>query len=110
MTASMASPSQALTETDVVFGNLIDLARFWAGCSTAEICDTCRTINRDSARFCKGCTHKLPRFYAEMEPAESMPAREQSKPFRPEWPRALDLTVAYRLLFGSRTLAAALGS
>jgi hypothetical protein len=48
------------------FGGLIDLSRMLlhSGPSPTVVCDTCRTINRDSALFCKGCAGKLPAFYA----------------------------------------------
>jgi hypothetical protein len=48
------------------FGGPIDLSRMLlhSGPSTTVVCDTCRTINRDSALFCKGCAGKLPAFYA----------------------------------------------
>ena len=52
-----ASPVEA-------FGSLMDLARLQASAFEAEICDACNTINKGSARYCKGCTHKLPAFYA----------------------------------------------
>ncbi|CAN7663332.1 hypothetical protein LJR130_005148 [Variovorax sp. LjRoot130] len=48
------------------FGGLIDLSRvlLHSDPSTTVVCETCRTINRDSALFCKGCAGKLPAFYA----------------------------------------------
>lgn len=48
------------------FGGLIDLSRVLlrSDPSTTVVCETCRTINRDSALFCKGCAGKLPAFYA----------------------------------------------
>ncbi|WP_093169532.1 hypothetical protein [Variovorax sp. YR216] len=49
----------------VAFGSFVDLARLHVGTPFAEICDTCNTINMDSARYCKCCSHKLPAFYAD---------------------------------------------
>jgi len=48
------------------FGGLIDLSRVLlrSDPSTTVVCETCRTINRDSALFCKACAGKLPAFYA----------------------------------------------
>lgn len=48
------------------FGGVIDLSRMLlhSGPSSTVVCETCRTINRDSALFCKGCAGKLPAFYA----------------------------------------------
>ncbi|NUT15077.1 MAG: hypothetical protein HOQ33_11320 [Cupriavidus sp.] len=51
----------------VAFGNLVDLARLQLGSSSAEVCDACNTVNLGSARYCKGCAHKLPAFYAAGE-------------------------------------------
>lgn len=52
------------TQPAVAFGNLVDLARQQLGNASAEICDACNTVNLESARYCKGCAHKLPAFYA----------------------------------------------
>jgi hypothetical protein len=48
------------------FGGLIDLSRMLlhSDQSTTVVCETCRTINRESALFCKGCAGKLPAFFA----------------------------------------------
>lgn len=35
-----------------------------SGLSTPVVCGTCHTLNRDSAKFCSGCTAKLSAFYA----------------------------------------------
>src|SRR5689334_14656891 len=66
--ASAAKPTPA--NSAVVFGSLIDLARVQTGDDTAEICEACSTINLGSARFCKGCAHKLPAYYASMDEEE----------------------------------------
>jgi hypothetical protein len=59
----ISSPSPVATEA---FGGLIDLSRMLlhSNQSTTVVCETCRTINRESALFCKGCAGKLPAFYA----------------------------------------------
>jgi hypothetical protein len=59
-TAAVASPS---SHSDVAFGNLIDLAMLRTGAVSVEVCEACNTINLGAARFCKGCSHKLPAFY-----------------------------------------------
>ena len=62
----VASPNGPAGASRVVaFGSLVDLARLRTGALQAEICDACNTINKGSARYCKGCSHKLPAFYAE---------------------------------------------
>ena len=60
------------------FATLVDLARLRLGASSStEICDVCNTINIGSRRFCKGCSHKLPAFYAHaQDEAESSPTPE----------------------------------
>ena len=57
--------------SDVAFGSLIDLAMVRTGAVSVEVCEACSTINLGSARFCKGCSHKLPAFYRE-QPASEM--------------------------------------
>jgi hypothetical protein len=74
MTASslyLADPAAA--SSGVAFGSLIDFARLQMGTGSAEICEACSTINMGSARFCKGCSHKLPAFYAERDAGSTMP-------------------------------------
>jgi hypothetical protein len=74
MTASsihLAKPAAA--SPGVAFGSLIDFARLQMGAGSAEICEACSTINMGSARCCKGCSHKLPAFYAERNPGPAMP-------------------------------------
>lgn len=51
--------------SEVAFGSLIDLAMIRTGAVSVEVCEACSTINLGAARFCKGCSHKLPAFYAE---------------------------------------------
>ena len=48
----------------IAFGDLLDLARFHKEIFPNEICDVCQTINLGSRRFCKGCTGRLPAYYA----------------------------------------------
>ena len=67
--ASVANPPS--TRPGVAFGSLIDLARLQTGDAKAEICEACSTINLGSARFCKGCNHKLPAFYSTMDGEEA---------------------------------------
>ena len=50
--------------SDVVFGDLIDLALDRTRLDSTEICEACSTVNLGSARLCKACSHKLPAFYA----------------------------------------------
>lgn len=67
------------------FASLVDLARLRFGASSFEICDVCNTVNLGSARFCKGCSHKLLAFYAacEDEPKLPDPYESPSLPGRP---------------------------
>jgi hypothetical protein len=58
--------------SDVAFGSLIDLAMVRTGAVSVEVCEACSTINLGAARFCKGCSHKLPAFYSE-QPATEPP-------------------------------------
>jgi hypothetical protein len=64
LTANFVSPPGPVSAE--AFGGLIDLSRVLlrSDPSTTVVCETCRTINRDSALFCKGCAGKLPAFYA----------------------------------------------
>lgn len=55
----------AENQPDVIFGNLMDLALLRTGLGATEICEACSTINLGSARFCKGCSHKLAAFYED---------------------------------------------
>lgn len=66
----VSSPGPAPSEA---FGGLIDLSRalLRSDPSTTVVCETCRTINKDSALFCKGCDGKLPAFYATGAVADS---------------------------------------
>ena len=51
------------SQTAVTFASLVDLARIQFG-AAVEICDACNTVNLGAARYCKGCSHKLPAYYA----------------------------------------------
>jgi hypothetical protein len=75
--SSSAVADSTNPSSGVAFGSLIDLARLRTGDATAEICEACNTINLGSARFCKGCSHKLPAFYAAMSSSESVSQAEQ---------------------------------
>ena len=75
---------------EVAFGNLIDLAMLRTGAVSAEVCEACSTINLGSARFCKGCNHKLPAYYtADLDHAEA--AKPGRSPDPHGWTRAWDL-------------------
>lgn len=75
----------------VVYGNLMDLALLRTGLGSTEICEACSTINLGSARFCKGCTHKLPAFYDDERAFEPtfLSGRQQPGSLLPT--RTLDL-------------------
>jgi len=76
---SMFFPERLSPASAVAFGNVIDLARFRQGSAGAEVCGACNTINPGSAKFCKGCTGKLPAFYASVGRGETAPARVVSQ-------------------------------
>lgn len=65
------------------FGGVIDLSRmlFQGDRAKTVVCSSCRTINRDSTRFCKGCDGKLPAFYAASgtDDAALLPAGPQTR-------------------------------
>ena len=89
-TASVTFAEPADPSSGIAFGSLIDLARLQTGTAEAEICEACSTINMGSARLCKGCSHKLPAFYAARSSAtESMPSAKQPR-VRSERASALD--------------------
>ena len=60
----MTLSSGTASASDVAFGSLIDLALLRTGAASGEVCEACNTINLGAARFCKGCSHRLPAFYA----------------------------------------------
>ncbi|MGO4391737.1 hypothetical protein AB4Z46_10325 [Variovorax sp. M-6] len=74
---AFAEPSDS--SSGIAFGSLIDLARLQTGTPEGEICEACSTINIGSARLCKGCSHKLPAFYAAGSSGESMPSAAQPR-------------------------------
>ena len=90
----------------IAYGSLVDLARLRAGAATAEICEACNTINMGSARYCKGCSHKLPAFYAAMSASESEWKAWQPAAVLPERARLWDLA-AFWLVVNSLSLMAA---
>jgi hypothetical protein len=65
VTVSSSIVVGAKKEPEVIFGNLMDLALLRTGLGATEICEACSTINLGSARFCKGCLHKLPACYED---------------------------------------------
>ena len=60
----MIMSSGTTSASDVAFGSLIDLALLRTGAVSGEVCEACNTINLGASRFCKGCSHRLPDFYA----------------------------------------------
>ena len=78
----MTKSSGTTSVSDVAFGSLIDLALVRTGAFEAEICEACNTINFGAARFCKGCCHRLPAFYAARNAVHSS-AAEQGQPPSP---------------------------
>ena len=47
----------------IAFGDLLDLLRLGSQ-SPRSVCEACKTINLGTRRFCKGCTGKLPAYFA----------------------------------------------
>ncbi|MEJ7685760.1 MAG: hypothetical protein WKG52_01475 [Variovorax sp.] len=90
----------------IAFGSLLDLARVQTGVASAEICAACNTINMGSTPFCKGCSHKLPAWYATMGASE---ARSEAKQpgVLPASAWALDLA-AFWLVVNSLAVVTAL--
>ena len=66
------------TQPVQTFGSLVDLARLKFHPAPAEICVVCNTINFGHALYCKGCSHKLPAFYASCEDEPPPPPRRAS--------------------------------
>ena len=65
------------SQSPTAFATLVDLARLRLGACSTEICDVCNTVNLGSRPFCKGCSHKLPAFYAHaQDEAQPSPAPE----------------------------------
>jgi hypothetical protein len=74
----------------IAYGSLIDLAMLRTGTVSAEVCDACSTINLGSARFCKGCNHKLPAYYvADLD--DTSVTKPGTGLARHGWARAWDL-------------------
>jgi hypothetical protein len=95
--------------SDVAFGSLIDLAMVRTGAVSVEVCEACSTINLGAARFCKGCSHKLPAFYRDQpagEPA-TVPVGESPVSQKRGW--TWDLA-AFWLVINSLACATALGT
>jgi len=59
-----AEPADSALSSPVAFAGIIDLVRSTAAEDSGEICEECKTLNRAGARYCKGCEHKLPAYYA----------------------------------------------
>ena len=95
--------------SDVAFGSLIDLAMVRTGAVSVEVCEACSTINLGAARFCKGCSHKLPAFYREERATETatVPLGESHASHRRGW--TWDLA-AFWLVINSLACATALGT
>ena len=70
-------------QSDVAFGNLMDLTLMRTGLGSTEICEACSTVNLGAARFCKGCSHKLPAFYAARSTFEATMPPGPQQPTRP---------------------------
>ena len=95
----------ATIPADVAYASLFDLARLRAGAETAEICEACNTINIGFARFCKGCSHKLPAFYAAMRPDDGEPPARKL-PALPEPARTWELAVFWLVVNSLSFIAA----
>ncbi|MET0541860.1 MAG: hypothetical protein ABWZ88_08895 [Variovorax sp.] len=63
MMAAAISSSSRTSAPSIAFGDLLDLAS-WRSRSPRSVCEACQTINPGSRRYCKGCTGKLPAYYA----------------------------------------------
>ena len=98
MTTATVFLTDAASPEDVAFGSLIDLAMVRTGARSAEICDACNTINLGSARVCKGCSHKLPAFYAERSATDTVPLTPRPAPEEKSW--TLDLAVLWLVISG----------
>ena len=62
----VVSPTRSSNST-AAFGGVIELSQLLIGTDEDAgpvLCTACRTINRASAKVCKGCDGKLPAFYA----------------------------------------------
>jgi hypothetical protein len=75
MAAAISSPSRTSAPA-IAFGDLLDLAR-WRSQSPRSVCEACQTINLGSRRYCKGCTGRLPAYYATSENAALQQAARQ---------------------------------
>jgi len=75
-----AEPSDSASSAPVAFAGFIDLVRSTAAEDSGEICEECKTLNRAGARYCKGCEHKLPAYYASANARTPMVLRR-----RREW-------------------------
>jgi hypothetical protein len=76
MMAAVISSSSRTTAPAIAFGDLLDLAR-WRSRSPRSVCEACQTINPGSRLYCKGCTGKLPAYYAASENAALKRAARQ---------------------------------
>jgi len=80
--AAVVFPNRS-SSSDAVFGNVFDLVMARTGAMRVEICEMCSTINLGAAHFCKGCSHKLPAFYAaERASGGVAPPDHQQPPVR----------------------------
>ena len=69
----------ATSQSVIGFATLVDLARLRLGAPSSEICDVCNTINVGSRLYCKGCSHKLPAFYAQVQAADASAGTGESQ-------------------------------
>lgn len=74
LTARFVTPRKPVAAP--AFGGLVDLCRifFQPGRSMPVVCSECQTINRFSAKVCKGCDGKLPAFYTAGDPHAMAPS------------------------------------
>ncbi|WP_431274591.1 hypothetical protein ACQ858_21710 [Variovorax ureilyticus] len=75
--AWMTEPPEPSPSSPVAFAGLIDLVRSTAAEDSGEICEECKTLNRGGARYCKGCEHKLPAYYASASARAPMVLRHR---------------------------------
>ncbi|KWT68263.1 hypothetical protein APY03_7095 [Variovorax sp. WDL1] len=76
----------------------MDMALLHTGLGSTEICEACSTINIASARFCKGCTHKLATFYDDERAFEPTFLTARQQPGSLVLARTLDLVAFWLVL------------
>ncbi len=82
LTARFVTPRMPVAAP--AFGGLVDLCKifFQLGRSMPVVCAECQTINRFSAKVCKGCDGKLPAFYTASDPHAMAPSGTFGAPVR----------------------------